>query len=175
MSRSAVRVRSSALTGYRLPTTVLAALFTCPDITRTCTSGFALVSASNVLRKYAADANSKGPNEQHDHYLEPVAGGITECLYEGEGHNNQEDRTHRRLSQHRFYTAPFAHHKLHSMCLPLRERLAGLKRTITAMANTISNSFMTMPTSPPVAGEARKKLKPVWNKAAARMLPLVLL
>jgi hypothetical protein len=65
--------------------------------------------------------------------------------------------------------------KLHSTCLPLRERLAGLKRTITAMANTICVSLMTVYMSPTTAGEARKKLKPAWNKAGAGMLPLALL
>ena len=49
--------------------------------------------------------------------------------------------------------------ELHSMCLPLRERLVGLKRKITAMANTMSDSLMTMPMAPPAAGEAIKKLK----------------
>jgi hypothetical protein len=43
------------------------------------------------------------------------------------------------------------------------------------MANTINNSLITIPNSPPAAGEASKKLKLLWNEAAARMLPLPLL
>ena len=52
--------------------------------------------ASNVPRKHGADTNSESPDERHDRYLEPVAGGIIEGLNEDKGWDDQEDRTHRK-------------------------------------------------------------------------------
>src|SRR5215217_5442065 len=81
-----------------------------PKISLVCVCGFAFLLASEVARNHGADSNSQGPYEQHDRYLEPVAGGVIEGLNEGKGRDDQENRTHRCLFQHRFYVVPFPYH-----------------------------------------------------------------